>query len=103
MAGEKNPFENQNQSYDACVELSRRCAAGRQIQLAVEHARRATAIDPSRPEAFNLLGACSEVRGEPLEAQKYYRAALSLDPSFGPAQKNLRRLVEKGRGRVELG
>lgn len=95
--------ETTSENYDTCIELSRRCAAERKIHEATDHARRANSIDPSRPEAFNLLGAYSEVRGEALEAQKYYRTALALDPSFAPAQKNLRRLVEKGHGHVDLG
>jgi hypothetical protein len=32
-----------------------------------------------------------EIRGDRIEAQKNYRAALSLDPSYEPAIKNLRR------------
>ena len=103
MAEKKNQVGNDEQSYDACIELSRRCVAERQIHGAMEHARRATSIDSTRPEAFNLLGASSEARGEPLQAQKYYRATLDLDPSYAPAQKNLRRLVEKGHGHVDLG
>jgi Flp pilus assembly protein TadD len=72
MAEKKNQVGNDEQSYDACIELSRRCVAERQIHGAMEHARRATSIDSTRPEAFNLLGASSEARGEPLQAQKYY-------------------------------
>ena len=79
VLGRQQLSETEPGDYDTCIELSRRCAAERHIRAAAEHARRATSIDPSRPEAFNLLGAYSEVRGEPLEAQKYYRAALGLD------------------------
>jgi hypothetical protein len=32
-----------------------------------------------------------EIRGDRIEAQKNYRAALSLDPSYEPAIKNLHR------------
>jgi hypothetical protein len=32
-----------------------------------------------------------EIRGDRVEAQKNYRAALSLDPSYEPAIKNLHR------------
>jgi NtrC-family two-component system sensor histidine kinase KinB len=44
-----------------------------------------------RAEAFNFLGALLEIRGDRIEAQKNYRAALSLDPTYHPAQENLYR------------
>ena len=103
MDGEKDLLREEGQSYDTCIERSRRCAAEARLTEARKHAHRAASIDPSRPEAFNLLGACSEACGNPLDAQKYYRAALALDPSFAPAQKNLHRLIVKGYGPVDLG
>jgi DNA-binding NtrC family response regulator len=90
-------------NYQSCIELSKRCAGERHFRAAAEHARRAAGFDPARPEAFNLLGVYAEVRGEKLEAQKHYRAALELDPSFEPARHNLKRLTMEGKGRVELG
>ncbi len=75
--------------YDSRLELAKRCAADRHFDAAVEHVRKAIALDSSRPEAFNFLGALYEVQGDKLEAQKNYRAALSLDPTYKPAQNNL--------------
>lgn len=89
--------------YETCIACSRRCAVQGQIQAAEEYAQQAVGIDPARPEAFNLLGACCEIHGKHLEAQKYYRAALAFDPSYPPAQHNLDRLVEKIQGPVDLG
>lgn len=89
--------------YDTCIALAKKCVSERHFDAAIEHARRAAGIDPSRPEAFNLLGAFSEVRRDPLEAQKYYRAALELDPSHAPSRRNLTRLVEGKQGPVDLG
>ncbi len=37
-----------------------------------------------------------EIRGDRLEAQKNHRAALSLDPSYAPAIKNLDRSTSWG-------
>ena len=66
--------------------------------------RRAIFLDPARPEAFNLLGALLEIQGDRIEAQKNYRAALSLDPSYEPAIKNLQRSTEwKPKGAIILG
>jgi DNA-binding response OmpR family regulator len=77
--------------YDSFIELAKRSITDRYFDAAIEHLRRAISLDPGRPEAFNLLGALMEVRGDRVEAQKNYRAALSLDPSYEPAIKNLQR------------
>ncbi len=77
--------------YGSSVELAKRCIGDRHFGAAIEHVRRAISLDPGRPEAFNLLGALTEIQGDRFEAQKNYRAALSLDPSYEPAIKNLQR------------
>ncbi|MBE0534116.1 MAG: response regulator [Phycisphaerae bacterium] len=82
-----------NADYDSCLELAKRCVAERHFKAAAEHARKAIARDASRPEAFNFLGALCDVQEEKLEAQKHYRAALSLDPTYKPAQFNLSRSI----------
>ncbi len=73
------------------IELAKRCIGERHFDAAVEHVRKAISLDPSRPEGFNLLGVLMEMRGDRSEAQKNYRAALSLDPSYKPALENLSR------------
>ncbi len=88
--------------YGSFIELAKRSISDRYFDAAIEHLRRAISLDPSRPEAFNLLGALMEVRGDRVEAQKNYRAALSLDPSYEPAIKNLQRSTS-GRWRVAGG
>ncbi len=77
--------------YGSSVELAKRCIGDRHFDAAIEHVRRAISLDPGRPEAFNLLGALTEIQGDRIEAQKNYRTALSLDPSYEPAIKNLQR------------
>jgi len=83
--------EQKTVDYASSIELAKRCIGDRHFDAAVGHVRKAISLDPSRPEAFNLLGALMEVRGDRIEAQKNYRAALSLDPSYEPAIKNLQR------------
>ncbi len=78
-------------AYGSCIQLGRRSIEEGHMEAAVEHAHRAISIDPERPEAFNLLGAILEMGGDRTNAQTHYRAALSLDPSYEPAQKNLSR------------
>ena len=80
--------------YTSSLELAKRSIRDRHFDAAVEHMRHAIFIDPGRPEAFNLLGALMEIKGDRIEAQKNYRTALSLDPSYEPAIKNLQRSTE---------
>lgn len=84
--------------YASCVELAKRCVGDRHFAAAVEHVRKAISLDPARPEAFNLLGALTEIEHNVLDAQKYYRAALDLDPTYKPAKDNLDRSTKWHRG-----
>jgi len=84
--------------YASFVELAKRCVGDRHFDAAVEHVRKAIALDPARPEAFNLLGALREIQHNVLDAQKYYRAALDLDPTYKPAKDNLNRSTRWERG-----
>jgi len=88
--------------YGTSIELAKRCIGERHFDAAIEHVRKAISLDPGRPEAFNLLGALMEIRGDRIEAQKNYRAALSLDASYEPAIKNLQRSTN-GRWRLTGG
>jgi len=92
--------------YASSIELAKKAIMDFHFDAAVEHVRKAVSFDPGRPEAFNLLGVLEELRGNRLEAQKHYRAALSLDPSYGAALVNLERLTSSGwrrAGGIELG
>jgi DNA-binding response OmpR family regulator len=79
--------------YDEHVELAKKCIGRQEFGAAEEHARQAIAADATRPEAFNLLGVLLELAGNKLEAQQNYRAALALDPTYKPADENLRRTI----------
>ena len=83
--------KEKNQDYESCLELAKKCVADRHFEAAAEHVKKAISIDSSRAEAFNFLGALYETQGDRIEAQKKYRAALSLDPTYKPAQDNLSR------------
>lgn len=83
--------EEKAMTYSSCIQLGRKSIEEGHFEAAVEHAHTAISIDPERPEAFNLLGAILDMGGDRGNAQMYYRAALSLDPSYVPAQKNLSR------------
>jgi len=78
-------------SYDSLIELTKRNITDRNFSKAKELARNAISANPTQPEAYNLLGALYEIEDDIPEAQKFYRAALSIDPSFLPARDNLER------------
>ncbi|MEW6708354.1 MAG: response regulator [Candidatus Riflebacteria bacterium] len=79
--------------YSTILELTKKYLNQCRFESALETIRRAVAINPSKPEAFNLMGAILEVRGERLESQKFYRTALEIDPTYKPARDNLNRVT----------
>jgi DNA-binding response OmpR family regulator len=92
--------------YASSIELAKKSISDRHFDAAAEHVRKGISLDPVRPEAFNLLGVIMEIQGDRVEAQKNYRAALSLDPSYEAAIKNLQRSTEatwKRKGQIDLG
>lgn len=90
--------------YGSLIELSKRYISDRSFAAARDTVRKAIAADPGQPEAYNLLGALLEIKDEILEAQKFYRAALDMDPTFKPAQANLERSTSWSRfGRIDMG
>jgi DNA-binding response OmpR family regulator len=92
--------------YMSSIELAKRSIMDRHFDAAAEHLRKAISLDPGRAEAFNLLGAMMEIKGDRSESQKNYRTALSLDPSYRPAIENLNRSTtwrRRGGGAILLG
>jgi DNA-binding response OmpR family regulator len=88
----------------ALIELAKRHIADRNFATARETARRAIAADPGQPEGYNLLGALLEIKGDALEAQKFYRAAVDIDPTFKPARANLDRATSWNQlGKIDMG
>ncbi|HNV22317.1 MAG TPA: response regulator [Candidatus Hydrogenedentes bacterium] len=90
--------------YDAHIQWSKRCIQERRFPSAEEHVRKAIGLDASRAEAFNLLGALQELRGDGLGAAKSYRAAYALDPTYKPARINLERIaaIPRSSGTISL-
>ena len=92
----------ENLDYESRMEHARRSIGQKKLEEALQTLRGAVGLDSARPDAFNLIGECLEAGGDVLEAQKNYRAALALDPTYRVAQQNLHRTVsnwsEKYRG-----
>lgn len=80
--------------YGRCLAEARQWILANQLASAIAYIRRAVGLDPSRPEAFNLLGAAVHLSGQRYKAQDYFRAALALDPTYKPADENLHRSVD---------
>lgn len=80
--------------YPAMVEYAKGLLVKKEFNEARVWLQKAVALDMARPEAFNLLGVLYELENELLLAQKMYRTALSVDPSYSPATENLHRTVE---------
>jgi DNA-binding response OmpR family regulator len=89
--------------YRGLIELAKRHITDRSFETAREITRRAIASDPGQPEAYNLYGVLFERTGDRLEAQKFYRAALDIDPTYRPARANLERTTSWHRyGHIQL-
>lgn len=61
------------------------------LEKAAQYLKTVLIRDASNPETQNLLGVIEEKKGKANLAQKYYRASLSLDATYIPADNNLRR------------
>ncbi|MBN2029200.1 response regulator [bacterium] len=96
--------EKKAQDYKTHFEFVKKCINEQHFEAAMIHAQKAISLNPSRPEAFNLLGVLFEIKKNKQEAQKNYRAALSLDPSYKPAIQNLHRITQwTQKGQIEIG
>jgi len=90
--------------YRALIELAKRQITDRSFADARKTVRKAIAADPGQPEAYNLLGALLEMDGKMFEAQKFYLAAMDIDPKFKPARANLKRTTSwKKSDNIDLG
>jgi tetratricopeptide (TPR) repeat protein len=90
--------------YQTLIELAKRDITLRRFDTARGMVRKAIGADPGQPEAYNLLGALFEIEGDWLEAQKFYRASLDVDPTYKPAWANLDRTTSWNKlGKVDLG
>lgn len=102
---ERETLDEENAvDYRSLIELTKRHISDRSFGSARETARKAIAADPAQPEAYNLLGALIEIKGDWVDAQNFYRAALDIDPTYKPAWANLERTTSWHKfGPIDLG
>jgi DNA-binding response OmpR family regulator len=105
MVLKREAIEEENAvDYHSLIQLAKRHITDRSFANARETVRKAISTDPANPEAYNLLGALLEIKGDWLDAQKFYRAALDIDPTFKPARMNLDRTTSWNKfGKIDLG
>ena len=85
----------ESQGYEDYLALARQRISEGYFEVAGVYAQKAVFLNPDRPGALNLLGGIAEIKGNRLEAEEYYRAALTRDPGYGPAKLNLERLADR--------
>jgi CheY-like chemotaxis protein len=96
--------EERTVDYRALIELAKRHITDRSFSDARKTVRKAIAADPGQPEAYNLLGALLEIGGDMFDAQKFYLAAMDIDPKYKPARANLKRTTSwKKSDNIDLG
>ncbi|MGM0508207.1 MAG: response regulator [Fusobacteriota bacterium] len=66
----------------------------REFDKAEDSLNKAINLNSDKPVVFNLLGVILELQNKKEEAQKNYRAALALDPTYEPAKQNLSRTTK---------
>jgi len=98
------PQDHPASEYDDLIGEARELVLAHLRDAARTSLAHAVSLFPQRPEAFNLFGAVAELDGERHQAGAFYRAALSLDPTYEPAQRNLERTTRvPPAGLVDLG
>jgi FixJ family two-component response regulator len=86
---------HRGREHDKYLELAWKRIRTGELDAARVYVHKAISMHPDGPEAFNLLGGLYEARRNRLEAEKNYRVALALSPSYRPAQKNLDRVTSR--------
>ena len=90
----KGPPEGQPAwKYEYYIDMAKQHIAAGEFDVARAYAKQAIFLEYHRPEAYNILGGVGEANGDHREAEKYYRGALEMDPSYEPARKNLDRMT----------
>lgn len=93
LLGDVVPAQSPAEQFNEHLTLAWQALSARQLDVATAHARRALALDGSRPEPFNLLGMVAQLRQDVGQAQSYYRTALALNSHYDPARQNLSMLA----------
>lgn len=91
-------------TFTECIAEGRALLEENKLAEALPVIHKAIQLDANRPEAFNLLGALDELRGDQEAARRMYRVALTIDATYKPASFNLNRICQwKPSGGINFG
>lgn len=82
------------QDFMSCLQYAKKCITLKDYEQARKYLMKALSFNTDEPEVYNLLGVLREYQGSVRDAQKYYRMALCVDPTYRPASKNLERTAQ---------
>ena len=80
-------------TFQEYLEFGKKCILEKNFDSAKEYLKKAIAENLEAPEPQNLIGILYEYEDDLLTAEKHYRAALELDPTYKPALENLNRVA----------
>ncbi len=84
-------IEDELEGYTDTLQFAKRKIVAKEYMSGEDYLKKAVAMGVDKPEPHNLLGVIAEYKGDIERAQKHYRAALALDPTYTPARANLER------------
>ncbi|KJR43426.1 Signal transduction response regulator, receiver region domain protein [Candidatus Magnetoovum chiemensis] len=97
-------YESYLSTYSELIEVAIQNIKNKNFDDAHQFLSKAIAKNPENPEAYNLLGAMLVINREQIEAQKFYRAALDIDPTYKPAWSNIERITSfDWNGEIDFG
>lgn len=91
--------QNEAETFSEYLNMAKAEINNHNYDSAIDLLKKAASIDPEKPDPFNLLGIIYEMRNNQPEAMKMYRTALSLDPTYRPANENLDRAGDMNSGK----
>lgn len=77
--------------YEYYIDNAKQSIAAGDFDVARVYAQKAIFLEYHRPEAYNILGGICEAKMDRHGANKDYRVALEMDPTYEPARKKFRK------------
>ena len=88
-APDPKEYEKNQTSWDEQMQEGAGQMDAGQFERARKNFKKATELNPSRPEAFNGIGVTYYARSDYEEALNWYKKSLEVDPNFGDGYYNM--------------